>query len=86
MSKLNDIFRQLNTLSADEQKTVQKFLAEQEADRRNRRKKELWGNVVAAIRKYEREVETITIELPSEDCDASPCDMDTPGIIVVQYD
>lgn len=86
MDELQVILNQLENLTQDDLAKVQKFLNDQARIRRIQREKTLWGNITAAIHKYQSEIGTINITLPDDDSDASICDLSSPGNIVVQYD
>lgn len=82
--RLGDIKNQLSSLTADEIKILITY-ANKEIERKDElRKKELWGNVVAAIKKYEKETDsriylddgTSGIMIAVEDCNLS-----NPGYI-----
>lgn len=62
MTELQQILSRLDTLTPDEQQVVTDYIIKQQAERKALRKKELWGNVVAAINKYEKEIECISID------------------------
>lgn len=56
--------QQLAALSSNELDLVSSIIQELKQSRLDQRKKELWGNVIAAINKYEQEVESIIIYRP----------------------
>lgn len=76
--------QQLAALSTNELDLVSNLVQELKQSRLDQRKKELWGNVVAAINKYEKEIEPIIIYRPA--C-AEEFDMeilsDEPGYITI---
>ena len=80
---MNVTKEQLATLSTDELRQVIDWAESCVDERIEKRKKELWGNVCGAIKKYETEVGPI--EIFCRVCgEATELDnLDTPGKIVV---
>ena len=60
MNELQEILARLEKLTPEEQEAVRAHAQQCIARRFEQRKKELWGNVIAAMQKYEAEIETIT--------------------------
>lgn len=77
--------QQLATMTTDELRDVIQWASEYIDKQQNQRKKELWGNVVAAIRKYEKEIDPITIFCREcgNDCSLDELDSDNPGYISI---
>jgi len=77
--------QQLAILSNDELRQVMNMIDELKTGRENQRRKELWGNVIAAISKYEDEMGQISVycrECGSESC-ISSMDKNAPGYIEI---
>lgn len=86
MNELQEILECLKHLTPSEQRQVQRFIEEIKVARRTQRKKELWGNVVAAIQKYENEIEYIDISILDFDGSFTIVDFDeNGGIVLDQY-
>lgn len=82
---LSEIIKYVNSAPEDELDMISKRISTARDNRANQRKKELWGNVVAAIRKYEQEIEPIQILLPDRDDEARIVNVTHPGGIVTEY-
>lgn len=78
------IINRLINMPPAELQEVTKAIDKITNDRIIKRRKELWGNVVAAIRKYETEIEDIEIDGISEN-GVPRVDTDNPGIIYIAY-
>lgn len=83
MNELQEILECLKHLTPSEQQQVQRFIEETKVARLIQRKKELWGNVVAAIQKYENEIEPIDILMPESDDSFTIVDFNENGGIVL---
>lgn len=84
-NKIQAILDQLNKLTPEEEQLVQKWISDQQALRVEQRKNELWGNVRAAIAKYESEIELITFYCRhcGDDCTIDEIDSDEPGFVTI---
>lgn len=76
------INRLINMHSAELQE-VAKAIDKINANRVNQRRKELWGNVVAALRKYTEEVGDIKAEGSFGEGIICVDDLDNPGIVYI---
>ena len=84
MNELQEILARLNKLTPEEQAEVEKYIQQQEFVRQENRKKELWGNVMGAIRKYESEIGVVSVYC--ESCGTSYCIDESqiePGFITI---
>ena len=77
--------QQLSTLTVEELREVISWASGYIADRTEQRKRELWGNVRAAIAKYEGEIGPMTFYCRNcgEDCRIDEIEPDNPGIITI---
>lgn len=82
---IGDIIKYINSAPDDELEMITKRVNTTRDNRANQRKKELWGNVVAAIRKYEKEIEPIQILLSDSDDECIITDLSHEGGIVTEY-
>lgn len=76
---------QMEKMDADQLRSIMQY-ANSINDRRNQqRKKELWGNVKAAIAKYESEIGQISFycRCCGEDCTIDKIENDNPGAISI---
>lgn len=83
---MEDTMRAMGAMSTEQLQEIIKRANTLTDERLNQRRKELWGNVVAAIRRYEQEI--AEIELRGEiDCTIAldPDAVDTPGVLYVAY-
>lgn len=71
----------LEKLTNDELRALQARAGEVISSRQETRKKELWGNMVAAIKKYESEIGQIVFD--GADYDYTWYDMDEPGRVML---
>ena len=70
----------LTSLTAEDLENIVKAVNAECDNRANQRKKELWGNVVAALKKYEEEVESIEVGIDHLGIDLTDTAAD-PGYI-----
>lgn len=77
--------QQLATMTTDELRDVIRWAGEYIDQQQNRRRKELWGNVVAAIAKYESEIEPIAFYCRhfGDDCTIDEIEIDELGIVTI---
>lgn len=83
--QLGDVINQLHGMTNGQLKEVVKAVEEITEKRQENRRKELWGNVVAAIAKYESEIGQINFYCGccGEDCTIDEIKSDDPGNIII---
>lgn len=82
---VNEIINTLHTLSNESIQAITKEATKVIDTRKQNRAKELWGNVVAAINKYEDEIGLIKITFP-DGCNMGYInDSEVPGVFYTQY-
>lgn len=74
----------LEKLTNDELRALQTKVGNIICERRSKRQKELWGNVIAAIKKYEQEFGTIQLDEQDYNYIFNVLDNDTPGTILIE--
>lgn len=67
--KLTHIVKGLPYLTTSDLQILKDAINDLETGRREQRRKELWGNVVAAINKYQSEIGPINVITPCGGCD-----------------
>ncbi len=77
--------RMLEDFSNDELQKVISMAEDIARARKNLRQKELWGNVMAALRKYEKECGEILVSDGNDDGTLLVDELDTPGVLPVDY-
>lgn len=81
---MHQIYLSVKETSTEELEKLNKVVQEELAKRKDQRKSELWGNVVAAIHKYEEEIGDITFTSLLADFGISSIP-NVPGKIYLQY-
>lgn len=86
MSKeLENIKGWLEGMSTDDLNAIKKSIDLIQKNRIEQRKKEMWGNVVAALRKYTEEVDNIEAEGGFGEGVICIDNLDNPGLVYIAY-
>lgn len=82
--QIADLRALFSSMSKDELQSAKALIVQETEQRSEQRRKELWGNLVAAIEKYQREIGPISIY--DEDEYKYSIDGMEPGVIYIHVD
>ncbi len=82
---VNEIISTLHTLSNESLQAITKEADKVVNIRKQNRAKELWGNIVAAINKYEEVIGPIKITFPDGCNMGNINDLEVPGVVYTEY-